>query len=170
MFTYHNLLNTQFNSNQLETMDFVMEFFLGLGFFFKLQDISNLKRVTCFPWTSCAWVSYLKDHDKFGALGFGFSFYPSLDLVSYKFIASKTTTPFSSHMSHLFSNKTFFPKCLILYWVIHGKQCSLPIISPPISRKLPMLSLLKASSRAQCLLVIYSDSNFHQDSHTIQSS
>jgi hypothetical protein len=57
-----------------------------------------------------------------------------------------------------------------LYWVIHGKQCSLPIISPPISRKLPMLSLLKASSRAQCLLVIYSDSNFHQDSHTIQSS
>ncbi len=80
MFTYHNLLNTQFNSNQLETMDFVMEFFLGLGFSFKLQDTSNLKRVTCFPWTSCAWVSYLKDHDKFGV------FSPLTSLKKFTFL------------------------------------------------------------------------------------
>jgi hypothetical protein len=102
----------------------------------------------------------LKDHDKFGALGFGFSF-----------IASKTTTLFSSsQMSHLFSNATFFLKCLILYQSVHGKEYSLPIIGPPIFGKLPMLSLLKASSHAQCLFVIYSHSNFHQDSSTIQSS
>ncbi len=49
MFTYHNLLNTQINSNQLENMDFMMKFFFGLGVFFKLQDASNLKRVTSFP-------------------------------------------------------------------------------------------------------------------------
>jgi hypothetical protein len=73
-------------------------------------------------------------------------------------------------MSHLFSNATFFPECLILYRAVHGKQYSLLIIGPPISDKLPMLSLLKASSYAQCLLVIYSHSNFHQDSRTIQSS
>jgi hypothetical protein len=54
-----------------------------------------------------------------------------------------------------------------LYRVVHGKQYSLPIISPPISNKLLMLSLLKARSYAQCLLVIYSHFNFHQDSHTI---
>ncbi len=159
MFTYHSLLNTQFNPNQLENMEFMMEFFLGLGVSFELQDISNLNGVTSFSWTSYTWVSYLKNHDEFGALGFGFSF-----------IASKTTTPFSSHMSHLFSNTTFFLECLILYRAIHGKQYSLPIIGPPILGKLPMLSLFKASSYAQCLLVIYSHSNFHQNSHTIQSS
>jgi hypothetical protein len=42
----HNLLNTQFNSNQLENMDFMMEIFFGLGVFFKLQDTFNFKRVT----------------------------------------------------------------------------------------------------------------------------
>ncbi len=159
MFTYHTLLNTQSNSNQLKNMNFMIEFFLSLKVFFELQHTLNLKQVTSFPWTSCTWVSYLKDHDEFGALGFGFSF-----------IASKTTTPFSSHMSHLFSNATFFLECLILYRAVRGKQNSLPIIGPPIFGKLPMFSILKASSYAQCLLVIYSHSNFHQDSHTIQSS
>ncbi len=75
-----------------------------------------------------------------------------------------------THMSHLFSNATFSPECLILYRVVHGRQYSLPIIGPPISSKLPMLSLFKVSSYAQCLLVIYSHSNFHRDSQTIQSS
>jgi hypothetical protein len=57
-----------------------------------------------------------------------------------------------------------------LYRVVHVRQYSWPIIGPPISSKLPMLSLFKVSSYAQCLLVIYSHSNFHRDSQTIQSS
>jgi hypothetical protein len=57
-----------------------------------------------------------------------------------------------------------------LYRAVLGRQYSLPIIGPPISGKLPMLSLFKVSSYAQCLLVIYSHFNFHRDSETIQSS
>ncbi len=105
----------------------------------------NLRWVTSFPSTSCTWVSYLKDHDEFRALGFGLSL-----------IAWKITTSFSSHMSHLFSNATFPPKCLILYQVAHGKQYCLHIIGPPIFGKLPMFSFHKASSYTWFLLVIYS--------------
>ncbi len=69
--------------------------------------------------------------------------------------------PYSHHICPIYSNATFFSECLISYQVVHGKQYSLPIIGPPISGKVPMLSLLKPSSYAQCLLVIYSHSNFH---------
>jgi hypothetical protein len=47
--------------------------------------------------------SYLKDHNRFGALGFS----------TFFVIAWRTTTLFSSHMLHLFSSENFFPKYLI---------------------------------------------------------
>ncbi len=87
----------------------------------------NLKRATSFPWASVTRVSYLKDH---------------VHEFVFCLIASNTTIPLASDISHLLVNTGFFPACLIVYWAGSNRQYCLPITGPPIdSARLPMADL-----------------------------